>query len=109
MTAAPMEIDVKTLQTMKAKAEPLFILDVREESEFAKCRIAGAKLIPLGVLPSRIAEIPKDMPVIVHCHHGGRSMRAVTWLRQNGFDNSSNLAGGIDAWSREIDASVPRY
>lgn len=109
MADAPLEIDVQTLNAMREKGEDHFLLDVREPSEHAAAAIQGSTLIPMGSLPTRIAELPKDKPVIIHCHHGGRSMRAITWLRQQGYTNVSNLAGGIDAWSQQVDAAVPRY
>ena len=61
-------------------------------------------------IPARISELgPKDTPIVVHCHHGGRSQRVMQFLRQQGFDQAQNMAGGIDAWSLEIDSSIPRY
>ena len=89
-------------------AKPHLLLDVREPEEFEAARIAGATLIPLGELPGRLAELPKDKPLIVLCHHGVRSAHAVHHLKAAGFD-ARNLSGGIDAWSREVDRSVPRY
>ena len=71
----------------------------------------GALLVPLGALASRLDELAawKDRPIVVHCHHGGRSARAVELLAQRGFTRVENLKGGIDAWSLAIDPSVPRY
>lgn len=109
MSQIPLEIDVKTLNSMQEKGEAFFLLDVREQGEYATASIDGSTLIPLGTLPQRVGELPKDAHIVVHCHHGGRSMRATAWLRQNGFPNTSNLAGGIDAWSLQVDANVPRY
>jgi rhodanese-related sulfurtransferase len=109
MPQAPLEIDVQTLKSMMDAGEKIQILDVREKDEFNRAKIEGSDLIPMGQVPSRASEITKDFPLIVHCHHGGRSMKIVAWLRQNGFVNASNLAGGIDAWSLQIDKSVPRY
>lgn len=85
------------------------LVDCREADEWEVCRIDGARLIPL----SRFAELASqqltpDTPVVVYCHHGMRSLRATHWLRQKGFQAWS-LAGGIDAWSIEIDPAVPRY
>jgi rhodanese-related sulfurtransferase len=106
---APLEIDVARLQAMRGEGEDFLLLDVREPSEHQRARIEGAILIPLGVLPARAHELPKDKRIVVHCHHGGRSMRATQWLRNNGFSLVSNLAGGIDQWSCRIDKNVPRY
>ena len=87
---------------------PHLLLDVRRDEEFEAARIEGAVLIPLHELPGRLAELPKGLPLVVVCHHGMRSAHAVHHLREAGFD-ALNLAGGIDAWSREVDASVPVY
>ena len=87
---------------------PHFLLDVRQPEEYAAARIEGALLIPLNELPGRAAELPKDVPVVVMCHHGMRSAHAVHHLREAGFD-AVNLSGGIDAWSREVDSLVPLY
>lgn len=85
------------------------LLDVRERWEWELCRIEGAIHIPLKELPARLAEVPADRPVVVTCHHGMRSMQAVTWLRRQGNARVANLEGGIDRWSQEIDGSVARY
>ena len=85
-----------------------FLLDVRELEEYRTARIDGAALIPLHALPGRLDDLPKDKTIVVMCHHGIRSAHAVHHLRAAGFD-AVNLAGGIDAWSRDVDASVPTY
>jgi len=71
--------------------------------------IEGAVLIPLGEVSVRSAEIPRDVPVYVHCKLGGRSATAVATLRNLGFTNVTNVNGGIAAWSESVDAGVPRY
>ncbi len=85
------------------------LLDVREAWEFDVAHIAGARLIPLAELPSRLRELDAARPVIVYCHHGVRSWHAACFLEQNGFAEVYNLAGGIDAWSRDADPDTPRY
>lgn len=92
----------------RREGRPHFLLDVREPEEYEAARLEGAVLIPLGELPGRLAELPKTLPVVVMCHHGMRSAHAVHHLRAAGVD-ALNLAGGIDAWSREIDGKVPLY
>lgn len=72
-------------------------------------RIAGAVCIPMDELPRRVGELPAEREIIVHCHHGIRSLRATMWLRDQGFAHVFSMAGGIEAWSREVDASVPQY
>jgi rhodanese-related sulfurtransferase len=82
---------------------------VRDPPEYEVCRLDGARLIPLRELPDRLDELDPADTLVVHCHHGPRSSRAVAFLRGKGFERAYNLAGGIDAWSVEIDPSVPRY
>jgi len=103
------EIDVRTFKQMLDRGEKPVIIDVREPDEYNICKIEGSKLIPLAQVPQRMNEIPKDKPVVVHCKMGARSMRAVQFLREQGYTNCKNLAGGIDAWAERIDPSVPRY
>lgn len=87
------------------------LLDCRTPEEHATARIAGARLIPMQELAARVAEIEawRDRPVVVHCHHGVRSLRVVHWLRERGFSRARSMRGGIDAWAAEVDPSVPRY
>ncbi len=85
------------------------LLDVREPFEWNISRIQGARLIPLGQLSARLSELSPASPVIVYCHTGQRSRRAVDAMRAAGFARAYNLTGGIDRWSREIDPSLPRY
>ena len=104
----PIEISVHDLKRALGEGSAT-VVDVREPWEAEIARIEGALLIPLGEFAARAKELPRDKPVLIHCHHGGRSMQATQWLRRNGFERVSNVAGGIDAWSREIDPAVPRY
>lgn len=89
------------------------VLDVREvpELQAASVRPQGFELvtIPMNEVPARLAELDPDQPIACLCHHGGRSQRVAMFLAQNGFSKLANVAGGIDAWSRERDPSVPRY
>jgi sulfur-carrier protein adenylyltransferase/sulfurtransferase len=94
----------------KMDAHELFeLIDVREAFEYEIARIDGAKLIPLGEIAERVDELPRERPIVVHCHSGQRSAQAVRLLQQRGFDKVYNLEGGIDAWSDQIDSSVPKY
>lgn len=102
-------VSVQELHTLRQLGSPHFLLDVREPDEFAKASIDGAVLIPLAELSARSAEIPRDMPVYVHCKLGGRSAKAVAMLQNSGFTNVTNVSGGIAAWSDGVDAGVPRY
>lgn len=111
MTEHPLEIDVTTLATrLKEEAAPQLI-DCREPDEWDICRIEGATLIPMGEISSRLNELAdlREQELVVYCHHGSRSLRVAHWLRQQGFALTSSLAGGIDAWSEQIDPTVPRY
>jgi sulfur-carrier protein adenylyltransferase/sulfurtransferase len=85
------------------------ILDVREPFEAAICCLPGSRLIPLGQLPQRLAELDPDAEIVVHCKSGGRSARAVGLLRDRGFTGAVNLQGGILRWIKEIDPSLPGY
>jgi len=82
---------------------------VREPFEYEIARIDGAKLIPLAEIAERAEELQREQPIVVHCHSGTRSAQAVRLLQQRGFSNVYNLEGGIDAWSDQIDPSVPKY
>jgi molybdopterin/thiamine biosynthesis adenylyltransferase/rhodanese-related sulfurtransferase len=105
------EISAAELAALRARGEDFLLLDVRQPEEWRRARIEGAKLIPLGELDARLAELAewKDRRVIAHCHHGARSARACEVLAAAGFTNLTNLVGGIDAWSLTVDPSVPRY
>ena len=85
------------------------LIDVREPAEFEIGRIPGSRLIPLSELPDRLGEIPGDKKVYVHCKAGGRSAKVVRMMQEAGKTNGINVAGGINAWSEEIDPSVPKY
>ncbi|MBK1879428.1 molybdopterin-synthase adenylyltransferase MoeB [Pelagicoccus mobilis] len=108
MSETPLEIDVATTNKLLAQDNTVLI-DVREKFEYDICNIDGSILIPMGEIPARLAEIPKDKHILVHCHHGGRSLKVVHFLRDNGIESSTNVAGGIDAWSLQIDPSLQRY
>ena len=107
----PIDIDVRTVKQMLDDGDKFTLLDCRELSEVATARIDGSVHIPMREIPARLAELEshKAERVVVHCHHGGRSLRVTQFLRQQGFAQAQNLAGGIDAWSLEIDPSVRRY
>lgn len=102
-------VDVLSYAAERESATPPFLLDVREPHEYAQAKIEGSVLIPLGELPSRFAEVPKDRPVVVQCRMGGRSAKAVEYLQSQGYTNVRNLTGGINAWSQQVDPSVPQY
>ncbi len=92
---------------------PPLLLDVREawEFELAAIRLEGTRTlhVPMGQLPQRLAELDPAQPILCICHHGMRSAQVVAFLERAGFASVYNLAGGIDAWSTQVDAGVPRY
>jgi rhodanese-related sulfurtransferase len=100
------------LEAVRAHGEPV-VLDVREphELEMASVKPAGFKLlaIPMGVIPPRLNELDPEQPIACLCHHGGRSMQVASFLKAQGFAHVANIAGGIHAWSAEIDPSIARY
>ncbi|MBI4418922.1 MAG: ThiF family adenylyltransferase, partial [Ignavibacteriales bacterium] len=101
-------IIAEELKEKLESGEGVFILDVREPYEYEIVNIGGY-LIPLGDLPNRVHELDSSQQIAVHCHHGGRSQRAVEFLRELGFKKVKNLVGGIDEWAVKIDPSLPRY
>jgi len=103
------EIDPRTLKDRLARGEKLVLVDVREPEEIALASFAGALHIPMGDIPSRIGELDPDSEIVVVCHHGLRSAQVAGYLARMDFERVLNLAGGIDAWSMEVDRSVPRY
>ena len=91
-----------------SRPQPL-LLDVREPWEYEKARIGGAQLVPMREVPARIQEIDQDRDVVAICHHGGRSQQVALFLEKAGYTKVHNLAGGVDAWSRTVDPTVPLY
>jgi adenylyltransferase/sulfurtransferase len=106
---ASLEIGARELAEKLEKDPDLVLIDVREPHEYEIARIPNARLIPLNSLPERLAELDSSREIVLHCHHGQRSMRALEMLRRSGFRKLKNLRGGIDDWSREVDPTVPRY
>ena len=105
------QLSVPQLQAMLAQpeGERPHMIDVREPWEWQLARIDGATHIPMQQIPARIQEIDEMRPTVVYCHHGVRSLQVVAFLERQGFQQLHNLAGGIDAWSRQVDAAVPLY
>lgn len=107
----PLEIDVHAVKKLLDGGEDFLLLDCREPEEVNFVRIPGSTVIPMKEIPSRMDELAgfREKRIVIHCHHGGRSLRVANWLRQQGFSHAQNMAGGIDAWSLEIDPQLPRY
>jgi rhodanese-related sulfurtransferase len=90
--------------------EPVVLLDVREPGEYAVARIDGSILMPMGDVPGRAnQELDPDAHIVTICHHGVRSMNVAVWLRNQGFERTQSLRGGIDAWAASIEPAMARY
>ncbi|MCH8312323.1 MAG: molybdopterin-synthase adenylyltransferase MoeB [Nitrospinae bacterium] len=103
------EISVEELKAKITGEDTPFILDVREPHEFEICRIPNSVLIPLAEVEKRVHELNRSSEIVVHCKAGGRSAKAVKFLKEAGFEKVKNLKGGILAWADRIDPSVPKY
>ncbi len=103
------EVSARELKQMMDQNKPFVLIDVREPHEYQICRIPGSKLIPLGDVPRRVHELNSADEIVVHCKMGARSAQAVDFLMKSGFRKIHNLKGGILAWAREVDPSVPTY
>lgn len=104
------EISVGQVKSLQKRGESFTLLDVREPWEWEAARIEGAKLIPMGDIPTRAhQELDPDDYIVVMCHHGVRSLSVTNWLRQQGFEKVQSMRGGIDGWARTVDPKVPIY
>jgi len=110
-SAVIQEITVTELYDQMAAGTGLVLVDVREQNEYDYAHIDGAILLPLSEFMTRYSELDphRDKLIVAHCHHGMRSAQAIGFLQSNGFTKLKNLAGGIDAWSNEVDPTVPTY
>jgi len=99
---------LKAWLTDAGRSAPV-LLDVREGWEFQTAHIADSKLIPMGQISSRTGDLDPEAETVVICHHGGRSMQVASFLERNGFAKVYNLTGGVDAWARTVDPSMPKY
>lgn len=89
--------------------DPPLLVDVREDWERDLASLPGAVHLPMGELPARLGELPRDREIVLLCHHGARSLQVAQWLSWQGYDRLANLDGGIDEWSRQVDPETPRY
>lgn len=103
-TITPGELDARL-----RRGDELLLIDVREPIEYEMARIEGARLLPLSVFQEWAETLDAEAEIVVMCHHGIRSAQVCSFLAGQGFTNLSNLAGGIDRWSREVDPKVPLY
>src|SRR5687768_8771954 len=111
MTGLPIEIDCLGVRALRESATPFLLLDCREADEHATCSIDGSALVPMSEIRERLPELAPHAQdrIVVHCQHGGRSLRVAMFLRQQGYPQAQSMAGGIDEWSQTVDPSVPRY
>jgi sulfur-carrier protein adenylyltransferase/sulfurtransferase len=105
----PFEISAPEVKRWLDEGRAFDLIDVRSPQEYAICRIEGARLVPLQELPAELERLDPHARYVIHCHSGARSAQAVEFMRQRGFAATQNLAGGINAWSLEVDPTVPRY
>jgi len=106
-----LEITVQEANALLDSQTPPRLVDVREQEEFAICKVEGAELLPLSAFVQDFAaRLPdKSQKILLYCHHGMRSLRAAEYLSSHGYTGAKSISGGIDSWSLEIDPSVPRY
>jgi len=103
------EISLSELRDAIQRGDNLFLLDVREPHELAISRLPNVVEIPLGQVPDRVDEIPRDADIIVICRTGGRSGRVTEYLHSVGYERVRNMVGGMNGWATEIDSSMPTY
>lgn len=104
-----LEISAEEVKEKLDRGDNFVLVDVREPHEWQICHIEGAKLIPLGEFAQRVNELDSATDIVLHCHHGQRSMKALQFLKKVGFTKLKNLKGGIDAWASSVDPDMPRY
>jgi len=100
------DISPKALKARLDAGEDIDIIDIREGWEVAHGMLAEARHIPMNDIPDSLEDIPKDKPVVLMCHTGGRSETVAEWMSTEGYDNILNLVGGIEAWSADVDPSI---
>ncbi len=99
---------LKTWLDDDERSKPV-LLDVREPWEFQTCKIASSQSMPMRSVPARYMELDREADIVVVCHHGARSFQVGLFLEQQGFANIINLYGGVAAWARDVDPSMPTY
>lgn len=109
MTGPVPQLSPAQLAERMNRGDEVTVIDVREPWELERASLSGAVSIPLGEIPTSASTLDPLRSYVVMCHHGMRSELATEWLRNHGFSDVANLDGGIDAWSEQVDPSVPRY
>src|SRR6516162_7375964 len=108
----PLETTVRDVKRRIDAGESVVFIDVREPEEYAIAKIQGSELVPMRSVPANLQSLEAkadDAALVIYCHHGIRSLQVANWLREQGLEGCQSMAGGIDAWSLEIDPSIPRY
>jgi len=107
----PVEVSCRDVAALRKAGEDFCFIDCREQDEYDLVRISGARLLPMSELGARVGELEahKSERIVVHCHHGGRSLQVAAWLRRQGYARAQSMAGGIDAWAVEIEPGMARY
>jgi rhodanese-related sulfurtransferase len=104
------EISAGQVKALQKSGQPFTLVDVRELWEYETARLDGAKHIPMGDIPTRAhQELDPEGHIVVMCHHGVPSLTVTNWLRQQGFEKTQSMRGGIDGWARTVDPKVPLY
>lgn len=106
---APVLREIRAKEAQERMAQGALLLDVREDIELTMSAVKGARHIPMGQVPERLSELPKEAEIVCMCHHGQRSAGVAGFLREQGYMNVASLAGGIAAWAAEVDPSVGQY
>jgi rhodanese-related sulfurtransferase len=110
ITAQDAALVLEDAKKAAGQGQNVRLIDVREPWEYQTAHVEGSTLIPMGEIPARAhQELDPDDRLLILCHHGARSLSVTNWLRQQGFDASQSIAGGIEAWSWHVDTTVPRY
>jgi len=107
----PLEIDCPSVKAKLDAGDHFLFVDCRETSEYDAVKIEGTMLLPMSKMAERVDELQehRTSEIIIHCHHGGRSLRVANWLRQQGFSTAQSMTGGIDVWAVEIEPGMLRY
>lgn len=107
----PLETSCQAVKERLDAHDNFVLLDCREADEHQLVHLEAARLLPMSELQARVGELAplSQQNIVVHCHHGGRSLQVAAWLRKQGFSGAQSMAGGIDQWATDIDPSLPRY